>query len=45
MTVLICGVTGLVGSQLSKKLKEKGYRVAILSRESNQDAEIPTYGI
>lgn len=31
-TVLISGGTGLVGSHLSKKLRAKGYEVAVLSR-------------
>jgi uncharacterized protein len=42
-TILISGGTGLVGTQLCKKLKEKGYRVSILSRSSKKDADIPTY--
>ncbi len=42
-TVLISGGTGLVGKYLSKRLKGKGYQVAILSRESNRDSDIPTY--
>lgn len=43
VTILISGGTGLVGRHLCKKLKEKGYAVAILSRTSKQDADIPTY--
>jgi len=31
--ILISGGTGLIGSHLTKKLKEKGYDVAILSRD------------
>lgn len=42
-TILITGGTGLVGRNLCKKLKDKGYSVAILSRASKKDAEIPTY--
>ncbi|MFV1977597.1 MAG: TIGR01777 family oxidoreductase [Candidatus Scalindua sp.] len=43
MKVLITGGTGLVGRHLCKRLKEKEYDVAILSRTSNQEAAIPTY--
>ena len=42
-TILISGGTGLVGRHLSKKLKAKGYNVAILSRKSRQDPYISTY--
>ena len=43
-TILISGGTGLVGGHLCKKLKDKGYNVAILSRASRQDIiDIPTY--
>ncbi|MES2593657.1 MAG: TIGR01777 family oxidoreductase [Bacteroidota bacterium] len=42
-TVLISGGTGLVGRHLSKKLKEKGYHVVLLSRAKNLDTDIPTY--
>jgi uncharacterized protein (TIGR01777 family) len=42
-TILITGGTGLIGKQLCKKLKEKGYRVTLLSRVSRHDADIPTY--
>jgi len=41
--ILISGGAGLVGKQLCKKLKDKGYSVAILSRASSQDTGIPTY--
>lgn len=34
-TVLITGGTGVVGKHLSKKLKEKGYTVTVLSRTSS----------
>lgn len=42
-TVLITGGTGLVGKYLCKRLKEKGYDVAILSSKRKQEGEIPTY--
>lgn len=42
-TILITGGTGLVGRFLSKKLKDKGYSVAILGRESQKVAGIITY--
>lgn len=42
-TILISGGSGLVGRHLCKKLKDKGYRVAILSRASRQNTDIPTY--
>ena len=35
-TILIAGGTGLIGKNLSRKLKEKGYNVALLSRKSNR---------
>lgn len=38
-TVLISGGTGLVGSHLSKKLRTKGYEVAILSRSDPNSAQ------
>ncbi len=43
MDVLITGGSGLVGSHLSKKLKEKGYEVAILSRKKHGDPDTKTY--
>lgn len=43
LTILISGGTGLVGKHLSEKLKEKGYRVAVLSRTSKKDIDIPTF--
>jgi len=43
MDVLITGGSGLVGSHLSKKLKEKGYEVAILSRKKHGDPDTRTY--
>lgn len=42
-TILITGGTGLVGRFLCKKLKDKGYSVAILGRTSQKVAEITTY--
>ncbi len=42
-TIIITGGTGLVGRFLSKKLKDKGYSVAILGRASQKVAEITTY--
>jgi uncharacterized protein len=42
-TILISGGTGLIGRYLGKKLNEKGYHVAILSRSSKHDSEIPVY--
>lgn len=43
LTILISGGTGLVGKHLSQKLKEKGYRVAVLSRTSKEDSNIPAF--
>jgi len=44
-TILISGGTGLVGRHLSKKLKEKGYNVTILSRTKkyNSNSDLTTY--
>jgi len=42
-TVLITGGGGLVGRHLCKKLKEKGFNVAILSTTRQQVADIKTY--
>lgn len=42
-TVLITGGTGTIGRHLSKKLKDKGYKVVWLSRESNKAKEFPAY--
>ncbi|MBN1789697.1 MAG: TIGR01777 family oxidoreductase [Bacteroidales bacterium] len=41
--ILITGGTGLIGKHLGKKLKEKGYAVSVLSRNSRHDADIPEY--
>jgi len=43
MQVLITGGSGLIGTELSKKLKEKGYDVAVLSRKKHRDPDIQTY--
>ena len=42
-TVLISGGTGIVGTHLSKKLKQKGYDVFILGRKEDLQAAIPVY--
>lgn len=42
-TVLITGGTGLVGSRLSRTLKERGYKVIHLSRTENMDSTFPAY--
>lgn len=48
-TVLISGGSGLIGRHLCKKLKEKGYNVAILSRtkqhNNNSDIQIYTWNL
>ncbi|MDP1747413.1 MAG: TIGR01777 family oxidoreductase [Bacteroidota bacterium] len=43
LTILISGGTGLVGKHLSVKLKERGYRVAVLSRTSKKGIDIPAF--
>ena len=42
-TILITGGTGVIGRELSVKLRSKGYRVAILSRTTKKNADIPHY--
>lgn len=42
-TVLITGGTGLLGNHIGKKLKEKGYNIALLSRKRNTPGTIPVY--
>jgi uncharacterized protein len=42
-SVLITGGTGLIGSHISKKLKEKGYNIAFLSRKRISCSTIPVY--
>jgi uncharacterized protein (TIGR01777 family) len=42
-TVLITGGTGLIGNHLCKKLEEKSYKIALLSRHSSPDNNIPVY--
>ncbi len=37
MTLLIIWGSGLIGKYLSRKLKEKGYDVAVLSRKKHHD--------
>lgn len=41
--ILITGGTGLVGQALIPKLLEKGHKVSILSRKSNQRKDIQTF--
>jgi nucleoside-diphosphate-sugar epimerase len=43
MHVLITGGSGLIGTHLSKKLKEKGYETAVLSRKKHSDPDTKTY--
>ena len=42
-TILITGGTGLIGRHLCKKLKEKGYDVAVLSRTIRHNSDVPAY--
>ena len=42
-TVLITGGTGLIGSHLSKKLKENGFNITLLSRKRESDGAISVY--
>lgn len=42
-TILITGGTGLIGNYLCSKLTEKGYRVAILSRNPVHNSKYPVY--
>lgn len=41
--ILITGGSGLLGRHLSGKLKDKGYKVAILSRSPDQSTDIKSY--
>ncbi len=41
--ILIAGGTGLIGSHLSRLLKNRGYDVTHLSRRANPNAEFPAY--
>lgn len=41
--VLITGGTGLIGQHLCKALKDKGYKIALLSRSGKSITDIPTY--
>ena len=43
MQVLITVGSGLTGRKLSRELAEKGYSVAVLTREKTRDGEIPTF--
>ena len=42
-SVLITGGSGLVGRHLSRKLTDKGYKVAFLSRSPGRNSGIPSY--
>ncbi len=42
-TILIAGGTGLLGTRLSKLLRERNYHVLHLSRKRNLSAEYPAY--
>lgn len=42
-TVLITGGTGLVGEALTKSLQERGFEVAVLSRERGNHQQLPSY--
>lgn len=42
-TVLITGGTGLIGRNLLKKLKEKGFDVSVLSTSANKPGDYKTY--
>jgi len=41
--ILITGGTGLIGTHLAKRLLERGYKVALLSRSARSDHTIPVY--
>ena len=43
MQVLITGGSGLIGTHLTRKLKEKGYETAVLSRKKYSDPDTKTY--
>jgi len=42
-TVLISGGTGLIGKHLCRKLKEAGYTVGLLSRQSSHNSDIAVF--
>lgn len=42
-TVLISGGSGLIGQQLAKRLRERGYEPVILSRTRSHTEEFPSY--
>jgi len=41
--ILISGGTGLIGTHLARKLQEKGYQVALLSRSAKMDDSFPVF--
>ena len=41
--ILLTGGTGLIGTHLTRKLQEKGYQVALLSRSAKSDLSFPVY--
>jgi uncharacterized protein (TIGR01777 family) len=41
--ILLTGGTGLIGSNLTKQLLDKGYRVSHLSRSSPKDSQVKTF--
>lgn len=41
--ILITGGTGLIGTQLARRLQEKGYMVSLLSRSAKSDHSYPVY--
>jgi uncharacterized protein len=43
MTLLITGGTGLIGTHLARKLREKNYDVAFLGRTKKLNPEFPTF--
>jgi len=44
-TVLITGGSGLIGRNLCFGLKERGFKVAILSRTGNTNSDLPSYAL
>jgi uncharacterized protein len=42
-TILITGGTGLIGRHLCKKLVDRGYRIALLSRSKNNSSDFPIF--
>jgi len=41
--ILITGGSGLIGTHLARRLQEKGYQIALLSRSPNPDHSFPVY--